>query len=76
MSEGPRSAAQALYGHLKSGTSDVVQRRPEPASVADALYAHLKPPPPKPPNPYPESLLRCLKELNAKIDARLGKSSK
>jgi hypothetical protein len=47
------SAAAALYPHLKSGTPDVVQRRPEPASVAAAMY-----PRPKPPlrNPYLEPM--------------------
>ena len=50
----PPTAAQALYGHLKSGVRDVVERRDQPASVADALYAHLKPPQPAP-NRYRQS---------------------
>jgi hypothetical protein len=45
MAEREPSAAAALYGHLKVGTPDVVQRRPG-GSVADAVYAHLKPPSP------------------------------
>jgi hypothetical protein len=52
MSEGPRSAAQSLYPHLKSGTPDPVERR-QGGSIAEALY-----PRPKPPlrNPYLESM--------------------
>jgi hypothetical protein len=69
------SAAQALYGHLKTGTPDVVERRRELSSVADAMYSHLRPPPPTPTNPYRESLLRGLRELNAKIDARMRREA-
>jgi hypothetical protein len=37
------SAAQAMYGHLPSGTPDIVQRQRPPSPVADAVYSHLRP---------------------------------
>jgi len=43
------SAAEALFGHLKSGTPEIVQQRQQPASVADAMYPRPKP---APKNPY------------------------
>jgi hypothetical protein len=43
--QGPRSAAQAIFPNLKSGTPDLVQRRQQ-GGIADAMYAHLKPEPP------------------------------
>jgi hypothetical protein len=67
MTQREPSAAAALFPHLKSGAPDVVERRREPSSIADAMFSHLKPPPPKPPNPYRESLLRNLRELNASL---------
>jgi hypothetical protein len=54
MTNPPTSAAASLYPHLKSGTPEPVQQRPQSGSIADAVYAHLRPPPPKPPNPYLE----------------------
>jgi hypothetical protein len=36
----PPSAAQALYGHLKSGAREPVQRRGEP-SIGDAMWPSL-----------------------------------
>jgi hypothetical protein len=49
MPANPPSAAQALFGHLKSGVRDVVQQRWRNESIASAMY-----PRPKPPakNPY------------------------
>ena len=44
------SAAQAMYGHLPSGTRDVAQQGRQPASVADAVYSHLRPPAEAKPN--------------------------
>jgi hypothetical protein len=48
MTQREPSAAAALYGHLKTGTPDVVQRKRDSVSVADAVYGHLRPPQPKP----------------------------
>ena len=70
------SAAQALYGHLKSGTPE---RRPERnQSVGQTMWPSLGPKDqPKPPtNSSRESLLRGLRELNAKIDARLQREGR
>jgi len=49
----PPSAAQALYGRLKSVAREMVQPRHQPGSIADAMY-----PRPKPPlrNPYLEPM--------------------
>jgi hypothetical protein len=69
------SAAQALYGHLKSGARDVVQRQREPNSVADAMFGHLKPPAPKPaPNRYRESIvnLAALADQDPWVEYQLG----
>jgi hypothetical protein len=66
MSERPRSAAASLYPHLKSGTPEPMQQRERSGTVADAMYAHLRPPAPKPPNPWRDSLLKHLRELNAR----------
>jgi hypothetical protein len=41
---------RSLYPHLKSGTSEPVQRQ-QPASVAAAMYPALVPPQPKPLTP-------------------------
>jgi hypothetical protein len=45
------SAAQALYGHLKTGAREPVERPQRDGTIAEALY-----PRPKPPlkNPYLE----------------------
>jgi hypothetical protein len=50
MAEQPKSAAAALYPHLRQGTPDeIVERKRIASSAADAMY-----PRPKPPlkNPY------------------------
>jgi hypothetical protein len=61
MAQREPSAAQALYGHLP-GQQDYVAKQQRP-SLAEAMYPRPKP---KPPNPYRESLLRGLRELNNK----------
>ena len=43
----PKSAAQSIYPHLKSGTREPVQRQ-QPASVAQAMFPSLVPKPPQP----------------------------
>jgi hypothetical protein len=61
------SAAQALYGHLPSAAREPIKQS-EPR-LADALW-----PRPKPPTrgwSDRDALLRNLKELNQRIDARL-----
>jgi hypothetical protein len=65
----PNSAAGQIWPHLRQGTPEPVeQQQRTPNSVADAMY----PRPPKPPsNPYRDSLLRGLRELNRKIDERM-----
>jgi hypothetical protein len=65
----PNSAAGQIWPHLPSAA------RPERAQtgprLADAMYPR---PHPKPPtNSDRESLLRGLRELNAKIDARMAR---
>jgi len=76
MTQREPSAAAALFRHLKSATPtpDVVKRR-APASVADALYPTPQQPTPQR-SPESERLLRNLKELNARIDARLRREGK
>jgi hypothetical protein len=44
----PKSAAQSIYAHLKSGTPAPVEQRQQPASVAAAMWPSLAPKPPKP----------------------------
>jgi hypothetical protein len=68
------SAAQALYGHLKS-TERPTQPRPN-NSLAEAMYSALVPKPPPPSSPDRDSLLRHLRQLNARIDARLKREGK
>jgi hypothetical protein len=70
----PPSAAQALFPNLKTGTPDVVQQRHQ-GTVADAMYSHLKPPPSTPPNPYRDSLLKHLRELNRQLRRERGSRS-
>jgi hypothetical protein len=66
-----QSAAQALYGHLKSAERPI--QRPSNSSVAEAMWPSLAPKPPPQPNPDRDRLLKGLRELNARIDARLAK---
>jgi hypothetical protein len=64
------SAAEALYGHLKSQVPERPAQRPAGGSVADAMWPNLAPKPKPPPNPDRERLLRGLRELNARLGAR------
>jgi len=63
------NAAKQVYPHLPSGARPEVQQRTP--SLAEAMYGR-----PPPTNPYRESLLRGLKELNATIDTRLAREGK
>jgi hypothetical protein len=69
MAEQRPTAAQALYGHLPSGTPAIVERRREPASVGAALWPTLGPQPKPPTNWHRELLLKNLRELNARLRA-------
>ena len=63
------TAAEALYGHLPQGTPSEVERK-QPVhrnGLAEALYPRPKP---APTNYYRESLLRGLRELNARTRER------
>jgi hypothetical protein len=59
MQQIPKSAAAALYPHLKTGTPDVVERRQQPSSIANALYPDLAP---KSKPPAPKSRPRLTRE--------------
>jgi hypothetical protein len=48
MAEHKPSAAQALYGHLKSGAREPIERR-QGGSLAEVMYPRPEPPPK---NPY------------------------
>jgi hypothetical protein len=74
MSESSRSAAQSIYPHLPHDQGEPPQR--QQPRLAEALFPKLVPPKPAPPNPYRESLLRHLRELNQQIDARLQREVK
>ena len=52
MAQREPSAAQALYGHLKSGAREPVERRHD-GSLAEAMYQRQKPPLK---NPYLEAM--------------------
>jgi hypothetical protein len=68
MPTNPPSAAASIYPHLPSDKPVAPSLTGRTESVASAMYPRPKA---KPLNPHRESLLRGLKELNAKIDARL-----
>jgi hypothetical protein len=61
MTQGPRSAAAALYPNLKTGMLEPVSQRAEPRSVADAIYPHLRPAPPQA-HPHPARQPRLIRE--------------
>jgi hypothetical protein len=64
-----RSAAEALFPHLKSQTpQERAVRQPLRTSnpIAQAMWPSLAPPKPQPRNYYRESLLRNLREINAR----------
>jgi hypothetical protein len=62
MAQHEPTAAEALYGHLPSQKDNAAKQQQRP-SLAEAMWPRPKP---KPPNPYRESLLRGLRELNNK----------
>jgi hypothetical protein len=70
------TAAQALFPHLRQGTPDPVEQQRPASSLAQSMFSSLAPKPKPPPNYSRESLLRNLRELNAKIDARLQREGK
>jgi hypothetical protein len=59
MAQPKPTAAEALFPHLP-GREEYVAKQQRP-SLAEAMWPRPKP---KPPNPYRESLLRGLRELN------------
>jgi hypothetical protein len=61
MTQREPTAAEALYGYLPS-QKDNAAKQQQLGSLAEAMWPRPKP---KPPNPYRESLLRGLRELNA-----------
>jgi hypothetical protein len=63
------SPAQTIWPHLAKGEEMVEQVQAQPSPLAQAMYPRKT----KPTNPYRESLLRSLRELNARIDRRLQK---
>jgi hypothetical protein len=69
MTQRELSAAAALYGHLKSGAPEIVERRQQPNSIAAAMFPNLTPPQPKPPT-YWEVAARNVREAWAGANAR------
>ena len=66
MAQREPTAAEAIYGHLPQ--SDYVAKgEREASSLAQAMWPRPKP---KPTNPYRESLLKGLRELNARMRER------
>ena len=62
------SAAGQIWPHLPQGTpSEVERRQPVHRNAAEAMYPRPKI---RPPNPYRESLLRNLRDLNARLRER------
>jgi hypothetical protein len=66
MAQREPTASEALYPHLTK-QSDEVERPVHRNALAEALYPRPKP---APTNYYRESLLRGLRELNAKVKER------
>jgi hypothetical protein len=65
------SAAGQIWPHLpQSPASEVERRQTRSSDLAKAMYPRPKI---KPTNPYRESLLRNLRELNARIRERRGR---
>jgi hypothetical protein len=70
MPTNPPSAAEAIFGHLPRA-EQVERTQRNTNSIGQAMWPSLGPQPKPPTNPQRESLLRGLRELNEKIDARL-----
>jgi hypothetical protein len=63
-----------LFSHLPTQARELADwAKRERGDLADALHPRPKA---KPPNPQRESLLRGLRELNARIDARLAREGR
>jgi hypothetical protein len=75
MNNRPPSAAASIYPHLPHDKAPVQAQRQQPR-LADALYPSLAPKPKPPPNADREALLRNLRALNKRIDARLQKEGR
>jgi hypothetical protein len=60
------SPAQTIWPHLAKGEERPEQVRVQTSPLAQAMYPRKT----KPTNPYRESLLKGLKELNARLRAR------
>jgi hypothetical protein len=61
------SAAGQIWPHLTNQSPEVERRQPVASDLATAMYPRPKP---KPTNHYRESLLRGLRELNARKGRR------
>jgi hypothetical protein len=61
-----RSVAEALYPHLRSQVPEPKQRLRTSNPIAQAMWPSLAPPKPQPRDYYRDSLLRNLKEINAR----------
>jgi hypothetical protein len=61
-----RTAAAALYPHLRSQVSEPRQQPRTGNPIAQAMWPSLAPKPLQPSNPYRDALLRNLREINAK----------
>jgi hypothetical protein len=65
------TAAGQIWPHLRQGTPEPVEQQQRNESVASAMWPSRNAQPKSPQHSDRDSLLRGLKELNAKIDARL-----
>jgi hypothetical protein len=63
------SAAGQIWPHLPQGKPSEVEREPQASPLARAMYPRPKT---RPTNPYRESLLRNLRELNARLRKESG----
>ena len=73
MAQREPSAAQALYGHLKSGAPEIIERRQQPSSVAAAMFPSLVPKPP-PPAPRPRMSPEEARYFWANVDESWARS--
>jgi hypothetical protein len=70
MTQREPSAVQALYGHLKSGSREIVQRRHEPGSVASAMFPSLVPQSMPQPKLQPPTPVNRWRQVWAEANAR------